>query len=58
MNDNNRKDKLIELLEKREASYRKRIGNAKKQGDELHVEYFKGHVHEIESLLFILKEGF
>lgn len=49
---------LINYLEARERNYRKYIGLAKKEGDEIRAEYFKGHVHEIENLLFILnKEG-
>lgn len=51
------KKKLIKDLEARENKYRKQIGSAKKAGDELSEKYFSGHVHEIESLLFILKEA-
>ena len=51
------KKKLIEKLKKREAKYRKQIGTAKQSGDEMAEKYFMGHAHEIESLLFILKEA-
>lgn len=47
--------KVIDYLEKREAEFRRKIGNAKKSGDKIAENYFSGHVHEIESLLFILK---
>lgn len=48
---------LIEKLEKRERDYRKKIGEAKKEGDAMLEKYFQGHVHEIENLLFQLKEA-
>jgi DNA-binding ferritin-like protein len=48
---------IIKRLEAREKKYRKQIGNAKKAGDEMSEKYLQGHVHEIESLLFILKEA-
>lgn len=47
---------LKNYLEARERNYRKNIGLAKKEGDEVRAEYFKGHVHEIENLLFILNK--
>lgn len=47
---------LKNYLEARERNYRKNIGLAKKEGDDARVEYFKGHVHEIENLLFILNK--
>ena len=47
---------IINTLEERENNYRKQIGAARKAGDELSEKYFSGHVHEIESLLFILHE--
>ena len=50
-------EKLINRLEDRERTLRKNLGVAKREGNVLHVEYYKGHIHEIESLLFILQGG-
>ena len=47
---------LIKRLEARENDFRRKVGNAKRNGDVMLEKYYQGHVHEIESLLFILKE--
>lgn len=48
--------KLINHLENRERDFRKRLGHAKKNGDDELAKYYQGHIHEIETLLFILRD--
>lgn len=52
-----RNKEVIDILEKREAKYRKQISKAKKEGDKSKVKYLQGHLHEIDNLLFLLKEA-
>lgn len=47
---------LKNYLEARERAYRKKIGLAKKEGNDAQVNYLKGHVHEIENLIFVLNK--
>lgn len=47
---------FIKDIEARDIKYRNYIEKAKKEGNHTAVKYFQGHIHEIEYLLFLLKE--
>lgn len=49
--------KLIKFMEEREKEYRKKRKQAEKENNKILGEYYHGHIHEIEALLFILRVG-
>ena len=48
--------KLIKFMEEREKEYRKKRKQAEKNCDKMSSEYYHGHIHDIEALLFFLSE--
>lgn len=49
-------NQIIKTLEAREKNHRKRYEQSKTEGDILKTEYYKGHLHEIETMLLIIRE--
>ncbi len=50
-------EKVKKYLESRENKFRKEYRIKKREGDIISAEYLRGHLNEIETLLFVLNGG-